>query len=420
MFDDPPSWVELLENLLAIGAGNRLEMNWQKLLCVPLMCFGFSLVYAAAQAQPAASPPASAPASPLPSTKSGPATATPPPIVATPLADPQTPVEFFARARQLSDLEAAGIPFHLKATYVATGDAEFTGNGTYEEWWQSKDLWRIEATLGEFRYVAIRNGGPEPQIYTNSVYVPWQLRQVLDDILIRIPTDAGTAGKWKIRHKKIKKVDLVVLSEKDPCATGASSGSSRKHVSTQECMSQAYFASEGVLRIQMSDFATTVYNGFQAFQNLLIPRAILVADGGSAKGFPITITLLESLNPSEKESSLLAAVPAGLQPFVDTLGLPLEKIGGGVTPPIPIRQVLATFPQSVRQTHQSLQKSVVIEVIVDEIGNVREPHVVQSAGPDLDDAALTAVSQYKFKPAKYKGHSVPGKMDVLVAFHIYR
>ena len=67
---------------------------------------------------------------------------------AAPLPDPQTPEEFFARARALSDLEASGTPFHLKATYVASGDAEFTGNGTYEEWWQSKDLWRKEATLG--------------------------------------------------------------------------------------------------------------------------------------------------------------------------------------------------------------------------------------------------------------------------------
>ena len=69
------------------------------------------------------------------------------------LPDPKTPEEFFARARQLSDLEAAGIPFHLKATYVASGDTEFTGNGMYEQWWQSKDLWRKEATLGDYKYL---------------------------------------------------------------------------------------------------------------------------------------------------------------------------------------------------------------------------------------------------------------------------
>ena len=85
---------------------------------------------------------------------------TSPLIQATPAAlpDPQTPEEFFARARQLSDLEASGIPFHLKATYVASGDAEFTGNGAYEEWWQSKDVWRKEATLGDYKYVAIKDG----------------------------------------------------------------------------------------------------------------------------------------------------------------------------------------------------------------------------------------------------------------------
>jgi hypothetical protein len=121
----------------------------QKLLWAVLMCFGFSLVYAAAHTQSAASPPASALTPPPPPGETGTAAATPPPTVVATLPDPQTPQEFFARARALSDLTAAAVPFHLKATYVASGDTEFTGNGTYEEWWQSKDLWRKEATLGD-------------------------------------------------------------------------------------------------------------------------------------------------------------------------------------------------------------------------------------------------------------------------------
>ena len=92
----------LVETPFEIGAGNRLKMNWQKLLCVPLMCFGFSLVYAAAQTQPAAGSPAAAPTTTPSSGKAAAAS----------LPDPQTPEEFFARARQLSDLEASGIPFH--------------------------------------------------------------------------------------------------------------------------------------------------------------------------------------------------------------------------------------------------------------------------------------------------------------------
>src|SRR5665213_1845988 len=94
------------------------------------------------------------------------------------IALPRTPLEFFARARQLSDLEATGIPFHLKASYVAAGNAEFIGNGTIEEWWQSKDVWRKEATLGDYRWVEIQNGA-EPSLYSTAAYVPLRLRQAV-------------------------------------------------------------------------------------------------------------------------------------------------------------------------------------------------------------------------------------------------
>ena len=119
MFDGVTDFRQvIIATSLETGAGNPLKMNRQKLLCVLLMCFGFSLVYAAAQ-QPAAGPPASAPAYPSPLVKAAAAS----------LPDPKAPEEFFARARALSDLEASGIAFHLKATYVANPDA-----GTSREW----------------------------------------------------------------------------------------------------------------------------------------------------------------------------------------------------------------------------------------------------------------------------------------------
>jgi TonB family protein len=104
--------------------------------------------------------------------------------------------------------------------------------------------------------------------------------------------------------------------------------------------------------------------------------------------------------------------------IVDNLKLTPEQIRDGVTPPVLTHQVLPIIPWSVREWHQSLEKSVVAEGVIDELGNVRETHVIQSAGSDLDDAAVTAVAQYKFKPAKYKGHPVAVKTDIHVAFHI--
>jgi hypothetical protein len=261
----------------------RLSRAWVVLACLGLLA---GMVRAGAQSIVAAGPPAAAtsPTSPPSAATSAPA----------PLPDPKTPEEFFARARQLSDLEASGVPFHLKATYVASGDAEFTGNGTYEEWWQSKDLWRKEATLGDYKYVEIQNGDKHT-VYGSSDYVPWHLRQVLDVILIRIPTDVENSEIWEMRHKKINKAELVVLSQKHPCTATDLNRPDEKGQSTQKCPQlndpplAAYFTLGGVLRIEVREIQTVVYNGMMPFQNLIISRNVLVSDGGKAKGFPISI-----------------------------------------------------------------------------------------------------------------------------------
>lgn len=381
-----------------------------RLSCTLLFCLAFSPLKLRAQAPPASTP---ATGSTVATTPSAPVAA----------ADPQTPEEFFARARQLSDLEASGIPFHLKATYVASGDAEFTGNGTYEEWWQSKDLWRKEATLGDYKYVEIQNGDKH-SVYGSSNYVPWRLRQVLDVILVRIPTDTENVGTWKMRHKKIDKANFIVLTQRYPCPAAGVKRPDEKDLSTQKCLQlgnsvlQAYFTPEGVLRVQVGETETAMYNGIIPFRNLIISRNVVVSDGGKDKGFPISIELLEPLSPGEKESLLLAAAPVDMKQLVSRQNLTPVQIREGVTPPVLTRQVSPVIPWSVRELHQSVEKLVVVEAIIDELGNVRETHVIQSAGSDLDDAAVTAVAQYKFKPAKYKGSPVPVKIHIVVAFHI--
>lgn len=175
-------------------------MHRSCLFLFALLCSAVCPLRGFAQAQPPAPPTA---------------TAAPPPAPV--LAKPQTPEEFFARARQLSDLEAAGVPFHLKATYIATGDAEFTGNGTYEEWWQSKNTWRKDASLGTFHYsVMMLNGKAQRPIQTGE-YVPLRLRQAMTSALLQIAPDKGSGGTWKISQQKLNQVALAELSSQIAC-----------------------------------------------------------------------------------------------------------------------------------------------------------------------------------------------------------
>ena len=76
------------------------------------------------------------------------------------------------------------------------------GTDDIEEWWQSKDLWRKEATLGDYKYVEIQYGGKN-SVYGSSDYIPLRLRQMLDAVLIRIAPDAGTASEWKLKKKEL-------------------------------------------------------------------------------------------------------------------------------------------------------------------------------------------------------------------------
>jgi hypothetical protein len=255
------------------------------------------------------------------------------------LPDPKTPQEFFARARALSDLEASGFPFHLKATYVASGDTEFTGSVTYEEWWQSKDVWRKEATLRDYKYVETNSGG-KLNVYASSSYVPLRLRQTFDAVPVQIAPDFGTASKWKLKHKKMKGVDLAVLSGEYECGDWKYKA---------KCVAQDYFTQGGILRIRLRGSIEDVYNDFQSFEGRMIPRDVGVA-GGEGAILTISIASLEPLSLSGKISSDDNPPPANLRPFK----LPTDlnkgvKSDAGVTKAKLIRVVQPVYPVAAKQ-----------------------------------------------------------------------
>lgn len=95
----------------------------------------------------------------------------------------------------------------------------------------------------------------------------------------------------------------------------------------------------------------------------------------------------------------------------------LYRVGGGVSPPQIIYQPEAEFSDEARRA--KFQGQCVVEVVVDARGLPQNPRVVQHLGMGLDEKALEAVRQYRFKPAKLNGHPVPVDIDVVVDFHIY-
>ncbi len=82
-------------------------------------------------------------------------------------------------------------------------------------------------------------------------------------------------------------------------------------------------------------------------------------------------------------------------------------------PPQLITMVEPIYPEMAIQSE--LEGVVGVRIGVDEFGNVVEARIVQSV-PGLDQAAIDAVYQWKFRPAKQRDVAVPVRIFVPVRF----
>ena len=95
------------------------------------------------------------------------------------------------------------------------------------------------------------------------------------------------------------------------------------------------------------------------------------------------------------------------------IGLPGPRHAGPVTPPRKIKDVSPQYPVDAQK--QRIQGLVVIRSILAPSGCVANARVIKSI-PRLDWAALAAVSQWMFEPARIDGTPMPVVMTVTVNF----
>jgi protein TonB len=90
-------------------------------------------------------------------------------------------------------------------------------------------------------------------------------------------------------------------------------------------------------------------------------------------------------------------------------------LSSGIRAPQRVVNVTPVYPAAARMTH--VEGFVIIEATIDEKGNVARAQVLRSI-PLLDEAALTAVRQWKFTPTLLNGVAVPIVMTVTVNFKL--
>jgi TonB family protein len=106
-------------------------------------------------------------------------------------------------------------------------------------------------------------------------------------------------------------------------------------------------------------------------------------------------------------------------------GEAVRRIGGSVSPPQVIRQVEPQFTDEARTRAKGeaqdgkFEGTVLVQLIVSTNGRPQNVHVVRGVGMGLDEKAVEAVRQYRFRPAMENGNPVPVLLNVQVNFKIF-
>jgi TonB family protein len=92
-------------------------------------------------------------------------------------------------------------------------------------------------------------------------------------------------------------------------------------------------------------------------------------------------------------------------------------VGGGVSEPVLIYSVEPEFSDEARRA--KYQGICIVQLIVDAQGNPQDVKVIRPLGMGLDQKAVDAVKQYRFRPAMFHGKAVPVIVNIAVNFRIY-
>jgi TonB family protein len=133
-----------------------------------------------------------------------------------------------------------------------------------------------------------------------------------------------------------------------------------------------------------------------------------------------TTQIVASFSPAEPDPALfqipqgfaITNAPPAAEPAPGTF-----RIGGNVSPPIVLKSAGPEFSEQARK--KKVSGDVLVHLIVNEQGLPQDVKVVRGLGMGLDEKAIEAVKQYKFRPALRDGVPVKVELNIDVNFQIF-
>jgi protein TonB len=120
--------------------------------------------------------------------------------------------------------------------------------------------------------------------------------------------------------------------------------------------------------------------------------------------------------PAPKPSPVTTATDRVTADQPTHAGSPFGSLAQGPTSGHDVRPALpVVFPSPgilPWQIPSGVEGTVIVEVTIDAQGNVIDTRVLQGLGHGIEDKVVTAVRNWRFKPAMMDGRAIPSQQDV--------
>lgn len=127
-------------------------------------------------------------------------------------------------------------------------------------------------------------------------------------------------------------------------------------------------------------------------------------------------TLTETINVRAGSQAGTPAAPKPALPMPAPPPCRDIEVGGNLKPPMKLRDVRPIYKQS--SIDNRVEGNVLLQAVIGVDGKVRNVEVVSGVNPDLEEAAVAAVSQWEFSPTYLNCVAVEVRMFVTVRFSL--
>jgi TonB family protein len=298
-----------------------------------------------------------------------------------------------AEAGRIVDLRAAGeMPFRLDTEFLAQLNVPWEGHLTLE--WAAPNLWSRKISMGAYQQVDVRKG---EILYTkrNAPFTPLVLKQLFD--LLNV-FDAAPE-EWRIKQIRQERnasgIDCVSIRQK---STVSGPWKTAREVCIDHVLNTVLSDQEkNDVELQRKEFSD--YREFRSHRN---PYQMKLMVNGSV--------LLKVQVASLTDASI---APAALLP---PSGAIERRQCENMTYPKPVHTPDPAYPRDAARNGFVGTVEMAVTVLAD--GSIGDANVIQSAGQEMDKAAIEKVKTWKFKPAMCGNEPVSYDLNVSMNFRL--